>query len=235
MWADQPAAPTAKAIIQDMNLAGESAESKRTRIAEDVKAHGADAAIITLPDSICWLLNIRGGDVPHTPFALSFAILNADGSTDLFMDERKSSPELVKHLGNAVRLRAPDEFAPALDALKGKTVVADPGTASSAIFDRLTKAGAKVKRGCRSVPAPQGVQEPGRDRRHPQGAYPRWRGADATSCLVGARSAEGPSDRDRRRARRWKAYRARTGSAARPVLRLHFAAPARTARWCIIA
>jgi Xaa-Pro aminopeptidase len=101
--------------------------------------------VITLPDSICWLLNIRGGDVPHTPFALAFAILNQDGSTDLFMDERKSSPELAKHLGNAVRLRPPQEFVPALDAMKGKTVIADPTTASAAIFDRLRKVGAKVR------------------------------------------------------------------------------------------
>src|SRR4029077_8005510 len=125
VWEDQPAAPTAKAIIQDMNWAGESAESKRTRIAEDVKALAADAAVITMPDSICWLLNIRGGDVPPTPFALSFAIQHADGATDLFMDERKSSPELLQHLGNAVRLRDPEEFPRALDDLGGKTVMVD--------------------------------------------------------------------------------------------------------------
>src|SRR5690348_6222477 len=135
-------------------LAGEGAESKRTRIAEDVKAQGADAAVITMPDSICWLLNRRGGDVPHTPFALSFAILNSDGSTDLFMDARKSSPELIKHFGNAVRLREPKEFSPALNALRGRSVVADPGTAAAAIFDRLTKAGAKIRR------APDPVQLP---------------------------------------------------------------------------
>jgi Xaa-Pro aminopeptidase len=160
VWKDQPEAPTAKAIIQAMNLAGESAESKRTRIAEDVKAQGADAAVITLPDSICWLLNIRGGDVPHTPFSLSFAILNSDGSTDLFMDERKSSPELLQHLGNAVRLRDPKDFSPALDALKGKSVVADPATASSAIFDRLTKAGAKIKRAADPVQLPKACKNP---------------------------------------------------------------------------
>jgi len=99
-------------------------------------------------------LNMRGGDVPHTPFALSFAILNSDGSTDLFMDARKSSPELIKHFGNAVRLREPKEFSPALNALRGKSVVADPGTAAAAIFDRLTKAGAKIRR------APDPVQLP---------------------------------------------------------------------------
>ena len=160
VWEGQPAAPAAKAVIQDMNLAGESAESKRTRIAEDVKGLGADAAVITMPDSICWLLNIRGGDVPHTPFALSFAIQNSDGSVDLFMDARKSSPELVKHLGNAVRLREPKEFMPALDALKGKTVIADPGTAASAIFDRLAKAGAKVRRAPDPVQLPKACKNP---------------------------------------------------------------------------
>ena len=146
VWPDQPVAPLARAIPHALNLAGESAESKRMRIAEEVKKQGADAAVLTLPDSICWLLNIRGGDVPHTPFALAFAILNGDGSTDLFMDARKSSPELVQHLGNAVRLREPKEFVPALDALKGKTVGVDPTMGASAIFDRLAAAGAKIKR-----------------------------------------------------------------------------------------
>jgi len=160
IWKDQPGPPLEKATPHAFNLAGEKAESKRTRIAEDVKRSGADAAVITWPDSICWLLNIRGGDVPHTPFALSFAILNADGSTDLFMDERKSSPELLQHLGNAVRLRDPKEFPPALDALKGKTVLADPSGASVAIFEGLEKAGAKVKRGTDPIQLPKACKNP---------------------------------------------------------------------------
>ncbi|HEX4535013.1 MAG TPA: aminopeptidase P family N-terminal domain-containing protein, partial [Rhizomicrobium sp.] len=60
VWTDRPAAPTAKAMPHAMNVAGESAESKRTRIAEEVKKQGADAAIVSLADSICWLLNMRG-------------------------------------------------------------------------------------------------------------------------------------------------------------------------------
>lgn len=145
VWKDQPAPPIAAAKPHATELAGESAESKRTRIAEDVKRAHADAAVISLPDSICWLLNIRGGDVPHTPFALAFAILGRDGSVDLFMDERKSSPELMKHLGNAVRLRPPGEFSPALAALKGKSVMVDPSTAPAAVVDRLKAAGAQVR------------------------------------------------------------------------------------------
>jgi Xaa-Pro aminopeptidase len=160
VWKDQPAPPLAQAAPHGMPLAGESAESKRTRIAEEIKKQGADAGVITMPDSICWLLNMRGGDVPHTPFALSFAILNVDGSTDLFMDKRKSSPELVKHFGNAVRLREPSELVGALDALKGKTVLADPVTGAAAIFDRLVHAGARVKRAGDPCQLPKACKNP---------------------------------------------------------------------------
>ncbi|HVU20061.1 MAG TPA: aminopeptidase P family N-terminal domain-containing protein, partial [Rhizomicrobium sp.] len=160
VWQDRPAAPAAKAVPHAMNLAGESAESKRTRIAEDVKKLGADAAIVSLADSICWLLNMRGGDTPHTPFVLSTAILNSDGAVDLFMDGRKSSPELVKHFGNSVRLREPGEFNAALDALKGKTVVADPNWTSAAAFARLEKAGATVKRGVDPCQLPKACKNP---------------------------------------------------------------------------
>jgi Xaa-Pro aminopeptidase len=160
VWTDQPGPPLAKAVPHAFALAGESAESKRTRIAEDVKRLGADAAVITLPDSICWLLNIRGGDVPHTPFTLAFAILNADGSTDLFLDSRKTSPELVQHMGNAVRMHEPKDFPAALDALKGKSVLVDPTMGAAALLDRLTAAGAKVKRGSDPCQLPKACKNP---------------------------------------------------------------------------
>jgi Xaa-Pro aminopeptidase len=146
VWLDRPAAPTDKAKTHPQDVAGESAESKRTRIAEEVKKQGADAAVISQTDSICWLLNVRGADTPHTPFVLSYAILNVDGSVDWFVDERKTSPELNKHLGNAVRVRDPGEFNSALDALAGQTVIADPNWTAAAAFERLEKAGAKIKR-----------------------------------------------------------------------------------------
>ena len=52
---------------------------------------GATHAVLTDPSSIAWAFNIRGGDVPHTPLALGFAILAADGLHQLFMDQRKLS------------------------------------------------------------------------------------------------------------------------------------------------
>ncbi len=148
VWADQPAAPIAPVVPHPEQFSGESAESKRTRLGRALQQDGVAAVVLTMPESIAWLLNIRGGDVPHTPLPLSFAILRQDGSVGLFIDRRKLVPGLERHLGNAVTVLPPEQLGAALDALaaEGGRVQADPATAASWVFDRLTKAGAKIHR-----------------------------------------------------------------------------------------
>src|SRR3954469_14981148 len=147
VWSDQPAPPVRPARPPAHNLAGEQSDAKRLRLGDGLKKAGADAAVITLADSVCWLLNIRGADVPHTPFTLAFAILHENGGAELFLDPAKRTPELMAHLGNAVQVHDPAQFAAALDAMKGKSVLVDASTAAAAIFDRLSKAGAKLRQG----------------------------------------------------------------------------------------
>ena len=89
VWADQPPAPLGPVVPHAHAYAGETSTAKRQRIAADLAKLKADAAVFSLPDSIAWLLNIRGADVPHVPLPLSFAILRADASVDLFIDPRK--------------------------------------------------------------------------------------------------------------------------------------------------
>jgi Xaa-Pro aminopeptidase len=86
VWSDQPPPPMGPAVPHTMNLAGEDSQSKRTRVAASLKKAHVDAAVLTLCDSVCWLFNIRGSDLPHTPFVLALAILHEDGSADLFLD-----------------------------------------------------------------------------------------------------------------------------------------------------
>ncbi|MDQ2105544.1 aminopeptidase P family protein, partial [Azospirillum isscasi] len=148
VWSGQPPAPLAPVVVQDIAFAGDSAADKRARIAGDLTRNGIGAAVLTQPDSIAWLLNLRGADVPCTPLPLSFAILKDDGQVDLFIDRRKLAPGVESHLGNHVAVRAPDELGAALDGLgrEGRKVMADPASTSAWIFDRLHMAGAKVER-----------------------------------------------------------------------------------------
>ena len=75
---------------------------KRDQIAGLLREAKQDAAVISDPASIAWLLNIRGGDVPFTPFALGFALVHADGGTELFMDPAKLPEATRAWLGNTV-------------------------------------------------------------------------------------------------------------------------------------
>jgi Xaa-Pro aminopeptidase len=160
VWTDRPEAPKGEAVPHPFNLSGEDGKAKRARVAASLKKARADTAVITLCDSVCWLFNIRGTDVPHTPFVLALAILHADGSAELFLDEEKRGPGLAAHLGDGMTLKSTSEFIAALDGLKGKHVLVDPATAASAIFDRLDHAGAKLIRAADPCQLPKACKNP---------------------------------------------------------------------------
>jgi Xaa-Pro aminopeptidase len=148
VWEGQPAAPLAPVAPHELRFAGKPASEKRQELAGSLAASGVDAAILTAPDSIAWLLNIRGGDVARTPLPLSFAILGGDASVELFIDRRKLIPGIESHLGNAVAVQPPAAFGAALDRLgaAGKRVLVDPSSAASWVFERLAAAKAAIHR-----------------------------------------------------------------------------------------
>ncbi|CAD0183568.1 putative peptidase [Ruegeria sp. THAF57] len=133
VWNDQPEPPLNPIKAHPLEFAGETAESKITRLAKGLRDAGCSAAVITLPDSIMWLLNIRGSDIGYNPVAHGFAILHADGLVDLFMAKEK----LVIPLGDSVNIHEPNAFLDSLAALDGKVQV-DLGTLPQAVADILS-------------------------------------------------------------------------------------------------
>ena len=121
-WHDQPGMPMDKVENFPVAIAGLTAEEKRDMIATKINDAGATAAVLTAGDSIAWLLNIRGNDVPHTPFALSYAIVHSNGDVDWFIDPAKIPPDVHAHLGNRVQVHAPDRLDDGLKALAQKSI-----------------------------------------------------------------------------------------------------------------
>ncbi|MEK9900914.1 MAG: aminopeptidase P family protein [Rhodospirillaceae bacterium] len=155
-WTDRPPAPRTPVVPHEGRFAGRDSADKRTEIAEIIKGGGADATVLTQPDSIAWLLNIRGADVDHTPLPLSFAILHADASVDWFVAAEKLTDELAPHLGDRVRVHVPEAFADALEGLAGRRVLVSADTAAAWVFDRL--ADAEVLRGDDPVTRPKAIK-----------------------------------------------------------------------------
>jgi Xaa-Pro aminopeptidase len=144
VWADRPAPPVAPAVPHDLQYAGLSSAEKRAQIAAMLRAEKQDAAVLTDPASIAWLLNIRGQDVGFTPFALGFALLHDDAGVELFMDPAKLPEETRAWLGNAVACAPRSALPAALSALSGKTVRLDHAGASAWFAETLRAGGAKI-------------------------------------------------------------------------------------------
>lgn len=133
-WTDRPLPPQDFVRLHPLEFSGESDESKRKRIAETLKA---DHLLLTACDSIAWLLNIRGNDVPHTPLVHSVCLLHKDGSYDLFLDLNKITGNVYDYIqkgaGRAIEIRFLLEH---LQDLKG-TCQVDPLTAPVLLIQTL--------------------------------------------------------------------------------------------------
>jgi Xaa-Pro aminopeptidase len=147
IWQTRPPAPIAPITLLDDAYAGESSADKRMRIGAEVGKTGADVAVLSAPDSIAWLLNLRGGDIPFNPLPLSFALLHADGAVELFVDQRKLAPS--RSLGNGVSIQPISDFRAGLEQLgkDGRRVLVDPASTSIGVIDRLRAAGARLIEG----------------------------------------------------------------------------------------
>ena len=78
IWSDQPQKPCGQVEAFSEKIAGCSFADKKTEISKTIKDAGAQVAIITLPDSISWLLNVRGSDINYIPSVQSCVIVYAD-------------------------------------------------------------------------------------------------------------------------------------------------------------
>ena len=145
IWHDQPHPPLEHVSIHDEKYSGRLALHKLEDLRHSMKKENADLCVISDPASIAWGFNIRGGDTPHTPLPLGYAILRAEGNHMLFMDKRKMSKEVEAYLTQLADLHPPsrldDELAAMVDGL---TVMAQDAKISCALADVISASGGQL-------------------------------------------------------------------------------------------
>ncbi|MCF6304021.1 MAG: aminopeptidase P family protein [Rhodobacteraceae bacterium] len=144
IWADQPKPPQAGITPYPIEFSGLGSNEKRADIARSLVQNNLDAFVLTLPESIAWLLNIRGNDVANTPVALCFAVLKPDASLDLFVDPAKVNPALIDHLGPEISLHDSPDLKGFLQSMTGNIGV-DRMTAPVWVSDRITHSDSATK------------------------------------------------------------------------------------------
>ena len=231
VWPDRPAPPIDPAMPYPVAHAGRTSAEKREDIAAALRKAGQDAAIVTDPASLAWLLNIRGSDVPFTPFALGFVVVHADAACDLFMDPAKLPPETRDWLGNAVALWDRAAMPGVLARLAGKKVRVDAAGSPVWFAQHLRDAGRRWS----PAPIPACCPRRARTRWSSRVRATRMRATPwrcAASC-IGWMARPGNKPKCRRRRNCWRSapnWRI-SGARASPP----FPAPARTAPSSITA
>ena len=147
LWTDRPAPPVGKVFVQPDAFAGQPAETKLSAIRNAVREENANALVLTDPTSVAWSFNIRGADVPHTPYPLARAIVPATGRATIFIEPEKLDHEARSHLEALADVTDPAGFADAVRKLSGQTgarVMIDPAVASFAVRQLIESAGGSV-------------------------------------------------------------------------------------------
>ncbi len=148
-WHDRPRPPLGAVALHDLRYAGETAASKLARIRGELQKLKAEALVVSDPQAVCWLFNIRGSDVPHTPVALVFALLPREGRPSLYIEPRKLGDDIRRRIDELAEVRAPGDFEHDLAALgtAQRAVRLDPAACPEAIARIVADNGGKILRG----------------------------------------------------------------------------------------
>jgi Xaa-Pro aminopeptidase len=159
---ERPAPPRGPVALHPLRFAGKTAGEKIAELQQALRDARQGAVVLTLPDSIAWLLNIRGSDVAHNPVPLAFAVVPDTGKPTLFIDPAKLGEEALAHLQPLVTLARPRQLMAAVAALKraGVKVRLDPDTAATALFRKLRPAAKHVARGTDPCLLPKARKNP---------------------------------------------------------------------------
>ena len=124
VWLDRPTKVSKQAISYPVKLAGLSAKDKCRQIAKVLELKQADSAVITLPDSIAWLLNLRGNDVIHNPIVHAFLIIHSEGNIELFC-KNNLIINSISGLKGLIKVFPVENFEMSLSELNGSVLVDD--------------------------------------------------------------------------------------------------------------
>jgi Xaa-Pro aminopeptidase len=157
IWSDRPEPPLAAVFEQPDDLAGRPVAEKISEVAKTIAEKRADIAVLTDPAAIAWLFNIRGGDLSHTPFPLSFAAVHADGRPELFVDGRKLSNAVRDRLETFADVREARDFSARLSELgkEKRKILYDPNGSAEAVARLVETAGGTIVEGADPVALPK--------------------------------------------------------------------------------
>lgn len=135
IWTDRPVLPDHKAFDLPVIFAGRDRKFKIRDVRSKMEQDGIDYQLLTAPDDIMWLLNIRGRDLEFSPLLLSFALVGKEQIL-LFADENKIPFKLAAIFDklNIVILPYEEVYSLVAAVEKGSVILISPATISANLY-----------------------------------------------------------------------------------------------------
>lgn len=135
IWTDRPGIPQDGVSILPLEYAGESAESKLSRIRARMREKNVDGMLVSALDDIAWTLNMRGSDVRCNPVFVAYLLIGAEEAT-LYIDEQKISSGTVADYLRSVGVRTDhyNNVAKGIKAFGGYNILMDPDETSYTLY-----------------------------------------------------------------------------------------------------
>lgn len=140
IWKGRPLLPCSQAYDHPVELAGKGRADKISEVRRIMNQRGADFQLLTSPDDIMWLLNIRGNDFKYSPLLLSFAIIGNDQIL-FFTGESGIPSKIASEFDKLGIVILPYHEATEIIAsvTQGHSVLLNPRTTSVSIYNSLSK------------------------------------------------------------------------------------------------
>ena len=137
VWVQKPKRVNLSIEAHPLKFSGLASKEKRAKVLESLMKNETDAIILSKPESICWLLNIRGKDIPHTPVVQSLAIVKRNSSVQLFIRDEAIPKKIKNFLGANIEIINDSLFLNYITDFKGKKIQVDPHTCPIVIREQL--------------------------------------------------------------------------------------------------
>ncbi|CAH1975267.1 unnamed protein product [Acanthoscelides obtectus] len=100
---ERPPRTVKEAFVYDIEYAGKNYTTKVEEVRSELRKVGADAMVVTALDEIAWMLNIRGRDVPNSPYLRSYVVLDMQ-KVFLYVNSSQLNGTVRSHLGIGSRI-----------------------------------------------------------------------------------------------------------------------------------
>ncbi len=147
VWLGRPREVFSDPFLRPSILSGENTKQKIKKIRDKLKLQEGQGFVLTCSDSICWLANIRGQDVPNSPLINCYALVYRNHICIYSM--RDSYRDKVIELRKNVTLKHFDLYFS--DIKKLKKVLFEPTSTPFVLKSRIIGQRIKLEKVCNPI------------------------------------------------------------------------------------